>query len=155
MTTLSYIPPEMTTLAAVRSGRSLLLSSWPTHSDMVLAGSMEGALGGKKPANEMCKTHSLWNRHVIKNSPCHGITMSHPVAECYQLNYRGIHRTHTPCRTSTGYISAATIDVTSLPMCIEQVLSRILCLCIQGVGVTTYRIYNNVHIVKLKRWAKC
>ena len=36
------------------------------------------------------------------------------------------HRTHTPRGTSTGY-SAATIDVTSLPMRIEQVLSPILC----------------------------
>ena len=25
---------------------------------------------------------------------------------------------------------------------------------IQGVGVTAYRIYNNVHIVKLKRWGQ-
>ena len=25
---------------------------------------------------------------------------------------------------------------------------------IQGVGVTAYRIYNNVHVVKLKRWGQ-
>ena len=40
---------------------------------------------------------------------------------------------------STGY-SAATIDVTSLPMHIEQVVSRITVRVLQGVGVTTYRI---------------
>ena len=57
MTTLSYIPPEMTTLAAVRSGLSLLLSSWPTHSDMVLAGSMEGTLGRKKQQMHVSRMH--------------------------------------------------------------------------------------------------
>lgn len=43
-----YLPPEMTTLAAVNSGLSLLLSSWPSHSEVLLAGSMEGAWGKKQ-----------------------------------------------------------------------------------------------------------
>ena len=73
---------------------------------------------------------------------------------------RDVHRTHTPCGMSTGY-SAATIDVTSLRMHIEQVLAAISRTYavfvyghIQSVGVTAYRIYNNVHVVKLKRWGQ-
>ena len=69
---------------------------------------------------------------------------------------RDVHRTHTPRGTSTGY-SAATIDVTYL--CRSHRTSAIAYTVfvyghIQGVGVTTYRIYNNVHIVKLKRWGQ-
>ena len=51
--------------------------------------------------------------------------------------------------------SAATIDVTSLPMCIEQVLLRIATVFvyghIEGVGVTAYPVVRNV---KLKRWGQ-
>ena len=65
---------------------------------------------------------------------------------------RGVHR-------CTGYYNRR-LDMTSLPMRIEQVLYRVYCVVytvfvyghIQSVGVTAYCIYNNVHIVKLKRW---
>ena len=73
---------------------------------------------------------------------------------------RGVHRTHTPRGTFTGY-SAATIDVTSLPMhrtgaivytvfvyghiqgvgVIAYLVSRAR-LHIQGNETTAYRIYN-------------
>ena len=53
---------------------------------------------------------------------------------------------HTPRGTSTGY-SAATIDVAFLPMSIEHGCYRVYCVRVcQCVGVTAYRIYNNVHI---------
>ena len=60
---------------------------------------------------------------------------------------------------STGY-SAATVQSTT--RCdisrIEQVLYIAYTVFvyghIQSVGVTAYRIYNNVHIVKLKRWGQ-
>ena len=68
----------------------------------------------------------------------------------------GVHRTDTPCGTSTGY-SAATIDVTSLPMRIEQVLSPILCLCmaISKGGSDHLPYIQQRAIVKLKKWVKC
>ena len=77
-----------------------------------------------------------------------------------KLETRVVHRTHTPCGTSTGY-SAATIDVASLPMSIEQVLSRILCSCmalayghIRGVGVTA-RVLFLMGLEATKRWSQC
>ena len=43
----------------------------------------------------------------------------------FVVKTRGVHRTHTPRGTSTGYVySAATIDVASLPMSIEY---RVYC----------------------------
>ena len=69
------------------------------------------------------------------------------VTDCTALRTRGAHRTHAPRGMSTG----ATIEVTSR---IEQVLLRILCSCMAISKVTAYRIYNNVHIVKLKRWGQ-
>ena len=57
-----------------------------------------------------------------------------------QYATRGVHRTHAARGTS----SADIIDVTSLPMCIEQVLLRIATVFVyghmEGVGVTAYPV---------------
>ena len=55
-----HLPPEMTTLAAVNSGLSLLLSSWPSHSEVLFAGSMEGAW----ERNKQLWTTFWFNWHV-------------------------------------------------------------------------------------------
>ena len=70
---------------------------------------------------------------------------------------RGVHRTHTPRRTSTGY-SAATIDMPVISADAHRTGAIAYTVFmyghIQGVGVTAYRLYNNVHTVKLKRWGQ-
>ena len=55
-----------------------------------------------------------------------------------QLKTRGAHRTHTSCGTSTGY-SAATMNMTSLPMHIEQTLC--LCMAISKVWERPLTVY--------------
>ena len=77
---------------------------------------------------------------------------SHPIAATKIT--RGVHRTHTPHGTFTGY-SAATIIVTSLPvpMHIEQVLSRILCSCTRFESDRLPYIQQR-YFVKLKRWGQ-
>ena len=103
------------------------------------------------------------------------VTCRHNVCALYKLSVntlitRDVHRTHTPRGTSTGY-SAATIDVTSLPIASNKCY-RVYCVRVwpyprcgsdrevreveggEEVEGGVYRIYNNVHIVKLKRWGQ-
>ena len=94
------------------------------------------------------------------------LTQYHPPIQVYIVRWncrtindcitRDVHRTHTPRGTSTGY-SAATIDVTSLPIASNKCY-RVYCVRVWpyprcGSDRLPY-IYNNVHIVKLKRWGQ-
>ena len=70
---------------------------------------------------------------------------------------RGVHRTHTPRRTSTGY-SAATIDVTSLPIASNK-CCRVYCVRVWphprcGSDRLPYIQQRAYYIVKLKRWGQ-
>ena len=58
---------------------------------------------------------------------------------------RGVHRTHTPRGTSTGY-SAATIDVTSLPIDKTD--------CLTPLRTCTYGVINPKALA-YKQWARC
>ena len=66
---------------------------------------------------------------------------------------RGVHRTHTPRGTSTGQ-DAAMISANAhrKGAAIAYTVHVFVYGHIQGVGVTTYRIY--VTIVKLERWGQ-